>query len=110
MPLALEYIALEYINIESESRSVISNSLQPHGLYSPRNSTGQNTGGGSLSLLQGNLPNPGFEPGSPALQVDSLPTELSRKPNINIRYSVTVMLSSSHHLFGRQFGNTCQNL
>ena len=29
---------------ESESRSVLSNSLQPHGLYSPWNSPGQNTG------------------------------------------------------------------
>ena len=28
----------------------------------------------------GDLPNPGFEPGSPALQADSLPTELSGKP------------------------------
>ena len=28
------------------------NSLQPHGLYSPWNSPGQNTGVGSLSLLQ----------------------------------------------------------
>jgi len=27
------------------------------------------------------LPNPGIKPGSPALQVDSLPTELSGKPN-----------------------------
>ena len=27
--------------------------LQPHGLYSPWNSPGQNTGVGSLSLLQG---------------------------------------------------------
>ena len=27
----------------------------------------------------GDLPNPGIEPGSPALQVDSLPTELSGK-------------------------------
>ena len=30
----------------------------------------------------GDLPNPGIEPGSPALQVDSLPTELSGKPLI----------------------------
>ena len=30
------------------------------------------------------LPNPGNEPGSPALQVDSLPTELSRKPMTNL--------------------------
>ena len=37
----------------SESRSVVSNSLRPHGLYSPWNSPGQNTGVGSLSLLQG---------------------------------------------------------
>ena len=36
---------------ESKSHSVVSNSLQPHGLYSPWNSPGQNTGVGSLSLL-----------------------------------------------------------
>ena len=30
-------------------------------------------------LLQGNLPNPGIKPGSPALQADSLPTELLGK-------------------------------
>ena len=28
----------------------------------------------------GDLPNPGIEPRSPSLQVDSLPTELSGKP------------------------------
>ena len=28
----------------------------------------------------GDLPNPGIKPGFPALQVDSLPTELSGKP------------------------------
>ena len=38
---------------ENESRSVVSDSLRPHGLYSPRNSPGQNTGVGSCSLLQG---------------------------------------------------------
>ena len=93
----------------------MSDSLQPHGQYSPWNSPGQNTGEGSLSLLQRifptqgsnpgllhcgqilyqlshkesprilecvaypffrNLPNPGIELGSPALQADSLPTEL----------------------------------
>ena len=31
---------------------------------------------GSLSLLLGNLPNPGIEPSSPTLRADSLPTEL----------------------------------
>ena len=37
---------------ESESRSVVSDSLQPHGLYSSWNFPGQNAGVGSLSLLQ----------------------------------------------------------
>ena len=38
------------------SHSVVSDSLQPHGLDSPWNSPGQNTGGDSLSLLQGIFP------------------------------------------------------
>ena len=41
---------------ESRSCSVVSNSLQPHGLYSSWNSPDQNTGVGSLSLLQGTFP------------------------------------------------------
>ena len=47
---------------ESESRSVVPDSLQPHGLYSPWNSPGQNTGVGSLSLLQGIFPTQGSNP------------------------------------------------
>ena len=105
-------------NKQSANRSVVSGSLRPHGLYSPWNSPGQNTGVGSLSFLQGifpiqgsnpgllhcrwilyqvshkgsprtlewvaypspaDLPDPGIEPGSPELQADSLPTELSGK-------------------------------
>ena len=44
---------------ESESHSVTSFSLWPHGLYSPWTSAGQKTGVGSLSLLQGIFPTPG---------------------------------------------------
>ena len=36
---------------------------------------------GSLSLLQGNLPHPEIEPGSPALQADSLLSEPPEKPS-----------------------------
>ena len=39
--------------------------LQPHGLYSPWNSPGQNTGVGSLSLLQGIFPTQGSNLGLP---------------------------------------------
>ena len=52
----------------------------PHGLYSPWDSPGQNTEVGSLSLLQGNLPNPGIEPRSPTLQAGSLPAKPPGKP------------------------------
>ena len=100
----------------SGSCSVMSESLQHHGLYTPWDSPGQNTRVSSLSLLQGifpnrelnqfsliaggfiiswvtrkaqeyrseqlipspgDCPNLGIELGSPALKVDSLPTELS---------------------------------
>ena len=58
----------------------MSDSLRPRGLYSPRDAPGQNTGVGSLSLLQGDLPNPGIEPRSPSLWADSLPAEPQGKP------------------------------
>ena len=45
--------------------SVMSDSLWPHGLYSPWNSPGQNIGMGSLSLLQGIFPTRGSNPGLP---------------------------------------------
>ena len=60
---------------------VVSDSLRPHGLYSPWNSPSQNTGVGRLSLPSpGDLPNPGIEPRSPALQADSLPAEPQGEP------------------------------
>jgi len=46
----------------------------------PWNSPGQNTGVGSLSLLQGIFPNPEIELKSLVLQVDSLSAEPPGKP------------------------------
>ena len=54
---------VQCVKSESESGSVMSNSLRPHGLYSPWNSPGQSTGVGSLSLLQGIFPTQGWKPG-----------------------------------------------
>ena len=62
--------------IESENHLY---SIQLFGPSHPWNSLGQNAGVGSLSLLQWILPNPGIKQGSPALQTNSLPTELSGK-------------------------------
>ena len=126
-----------------ESCSVVSDSLWPHGLYSPWNSLGQNTEVGSLCLLPGifptqgsnpglshcrlmlyqlshkgspfyicvcvcinintywsglpfpspgDLPDPGIEPGSPALWADALPSEPPGKPiYIYIIYIICIL-------------------
>ena len=67
------------------SRSVVSDSLQPHGLHPTRllrpwDSPGKKTGVDCHALLQEILPNPGIEPRSPALQTDSLPNESPGEP------------------------------
>ena len=59
--------------------SVMSNSLQPHGLQPvrllcPWDSSGKNTGKVPFPSPE-DLPDPGIEPGCLVLQVDSLPSE-----------------------------------
>ena len=61
-------------------RSVVSSSVRPHGLQPasllcPRDCPGKNTAVGCHSLLQGIFPTRGLNL-SPALQADSLPSEL----------------------------------
>ena len=46
-----------------------------------------------MPFLQGDLPNPGIEPRSPALQVDSLQSKQPEKP------SATLMNSNHNRLF-----------
>ena len=58
-------IAAQLLASESESCSVTSDSLQPHGLYSPWNSLGQDIEVDSLSLLQGIFPTQRQNPGLP---------------------------------------------
>ena len=61
----LDPIPMFCICYESESHSVMSDSLLPYGLYSPWNSPGQNTWVGSQSILQGIFPAQGSNPGLP---------------------------------------------
>ena len=51
------------VAIGSDSHSVVSDSLQPHGLLSPWNSSGLNIGVGRLSLLQGIFATQGLNTG-----------------------------------------------
>ena len=61
----------------SESHSVVSDSLWPHGLHSPWDSPGQYTRVGSCSLLQGIFPTQGSNPG--LLHCGLIPYQLSHK-------------------------------
>ena len=69
----------------SVSRSVVSDSLLPHGLQPPGSSvrgfSRQDYWSGLPSPSPGDLPDPGIEPRSPAWQADSLPYELQGSPD-----------------------------
>ena len=67
-PLSISWLVLSFklrltLKSESESHSVKSDSLWPHGLYNPWNSVGQNSGVGSHFLLQGIFPTQGLNTG-----------------------------------------------
>ena len=77
----------------NESRLVMPDSLQPHRLHSPWNSPGQNTGVGSLSLLQGGSSQP-----RDRTQEAMLPLSFFKKKNVFI--SLCQMLVEAHEAFG----------
>ena len=70
----------ENLMFKCVSCSVVTDSLWPHGLQPSRllcpwNFPGKNTGVGKPFPTPGDLPNPGIQLGSHALQADSLPSE-----------------------------------
>ena len=81
-----------FLESESESCSVKSDSLQSHGLYSPWNSPGLNTGVGSLSLPQGIFPTQWSNPG--LLHCRWILYQLSHKGNLRILEWVAYPFSS----------------
>ena len=64
------------------SHSVMSDPSQPHGLFSPQNSPGKNTGVGNLSLLQGIFPTQGPNPGLPHCRQTLYKLNHQRSPRI----------------------------
>ena len=82
------HFKLSWNKSESVSRSVVSDSLRPHGLQPARllcpwGFSKQEYWSGLPYPPPGDLPNPGIEieSGSPALQADSLPSEPPGKPH-----------------------------
>ena len=61
----LHFVNLAIINFKVKVTQLCLTLCDPHGLYSPWNSPGQNTGVSSLSLLQGIFPTQGSNPGLP---------------------------------------------
>ena len=60
--------------------TTLCNPVDPLKLLCPWNFPGKNTGVGNHFLCQEDLPDPGIESTSPALQADSLPSEPPGKP------------------------------
>ena len=87
------------------SRSVVSDSLQPHGLYSPWNSPGQNTGVGSHSPLQGISPTKGSNPG--LLHCRQILNQLSHKGSPRILEWVAYPFSSGSSWPRNRTGVSC---
>ena len=90
---------------KSESRSVMSDSLQPHGLYSPWNSPGLNTGVGSRSLLQWIFPTQGWNSGLP--HCSQILYQLSHKGSPRVLEWVAYPSSSRSSRPGNQSGVSC---
>ena len=90
---------------ERESCSVMSDSLQPHGLCSAWNSPGQNTGVGSLSLLQGIFSTQGLNLGLP--HCSWILYQLSRKRSPRVLEWVTYPFSSRSSRPRNQTGVSC---
>ena len=89
----------------SESRSVMSDSLWLHGLYSPWNSLHQNTGVGTLSLLQGIFPAQGSNPG--LLLCRWILYQLSHKGGLRILEWVAYPISSRSSQLRNWTGFSC---
>ena len=84
---------------KSESCSVVSDSLWPHGLYSPWNSPGQNIGVGNLSRLQGIFPTQGLNLGLPHCRQEAqVWPSLSPHLVISHRQEISLGLESKHYL------------
>ena len=94
-----------YYYYESESLSVMSDSLQPHGLYSPWIFPGQNTRVGSLSLLQGIFPIQRSNPGLPHCR--QILYQLSHKGRPRILEWVAYSFSSGSSWLRNWTGVSC---
>ena len=78
-PAVCRMLVVHSTNIVSDS---FATPMGPARFFCPWDSPANNTGVDSHSLLQEIFPTQGSEPGSPALQADSLPSELPGKPKL----------------------------
>ena len=87
----------------SVSHSVVSDSLSPHVICQVPLSVEffrQEYWSGLTFPSPGDLPDPGIEPRSPALQADSLPSELSGKPLVLKKLGIKLTYDTAIPLLG----------
>ena len=84
--------------------TIMSDSLKPHGLNSPWNSPGQDTGVGSCSLLQGIFPTQGSNPGLPHCRWTFFTSWATKEALFKIFYKKRQRneRSNCQHLLGHQ--------
>ena len=71
------------VRSESETHSVVPNSLPTPGTIQSMESSSPESWSGELFPSPGDLPTPGIKPRSPPMQADSLPDEPQGKPKIS---------------------------
>ena len=103
---------LKYTYITNVSHLVMSNSLQPHGLYPARllfpwNSPSKNTGVGSYSLLQQIFLTQGLNPGLLHYRQTLYHLSKQRSPKLKYQFS-TVQFLSCIQLFVTPWTAACQ--
>ena len=89
------------LEAESESHSVVSDSLRPHALHSPWNSPGKNTGVGKPFPSPGVFPNPGL------LHCEQIPYQLRHKGSPRILEWVAYPFTSRSSWSRNQTGVSC---
>ena len=85
---------------QSESRSVVSDSLRPHGLYPPWSSPARILEWAALPFSR-DLPTRGTEPGSPAWQAESSPAEHGE---VRVQQNEAQMPTCLFHVHRKQTG------
>ena len=97
----LEWVAMPFSRESSQTRDQTQVSLNAGEFFTSwATREAEEYWSGYLIPPPGDLPDPGIQPGSPALQADSLPTELPGKPTVSSQSLSIASLCDFSQLMG----------